>query len=63
MIPLQEIVIQIILHLRVSVFVLSCPHLTSVRAAIIVFVEERVLAIVNSAHQAPFALLVAVAVT
>ena len=63
MIPLQEIVIQIILHLRVSVFVLSCPHLTSVRAAIIVFVEERVLAVVDSAHQASLALLVAVAVT
>ena len=55
--------IQIILHLRVSVFVLSCPHLTSVRAAIIVVVEERVLAVVDSAHQASLALLVAVAVT
>ena len=60
---MREIVIQIILHLRVSVFVLSCPHLTSVRAAIIVVVEERVLAIVDSAHQASLALLVAVAVT
>merc|ERR1719204_1152084 len=39
------------------------PGLTSVRAAIILFVEERVLAIVDPAHQAPFALLVAVAVT
>jgi len=39
------------------------PSLTSVRAAIIVVVEERVLAIVDSAHQASLALLVAVAVT
>ena len=60
---MREIVIQIILHLLVFLFSLSCPHLTSVRAAIIVVVEERVLAVVDSAHQAPFALLVAVAVT
>ena len=55
--------IQIILHLRVSLFFLSCPHLASVRAAIIVVVEERVQAIVDSAHQVSVALLVAVAVT